>query len=188
MKNFILFLGLISIFSCEKEIVQTKNVLTEKQINTIVLTVDTFKYKSDYDTTTISVRSNTEFNMTTEFFFTDSLGKMENLTPIIKENSAKYFIKYEIDDVLGFKINTIDKASNGKPLGLLTNFKTSKNGMGNLKITLFYSETCDTIFVYKFINLARAVYFTNDVRSRVKNKINSLTKSNISEVKSYKKY
>ena len=43
-------------------------------------------------------------------------------------------------------------------------------------------------FKDKFIKLARAVYFTNDERSRVKNKINSLTKSNISEVKSYKKY
>ena len=43
-------------------------------------------------------------------------------------------------------------------------------------------------FQNKFIKLARAVYFTNDERSRVKNKINSLTKSNISEVKSYKKY
>ncbi len=40
----------------------------------------------------------------------------------------------------------------------------------------------------KFIKLARAVYFTNDERSIVKNKINKLTKSNISEVKSYKKY
>ena len=43
-------------------------------------------------------------------------------------------------------------------------------------------------FQDKFIKLARAVYFTNDERSRVKNKINSLTKSNIFEVKSYKKY
>ena len=43
-------------------------------------------------------------------------------------------------------------------------------------------------FQDKFIKLARAVYFTNDERSRVKNKINSLSKSNISEVKSYKKY
>ena len=43
-------------------------------------------------------------------------------------------------------------------------------------------------FESKFIKLARAVYFTNDQRSRFKNKINSLTKSNISEVKSYKKY
>ena len=43
-------------------------------------------------------------------------------------------------------------------------------------------------FGSKFIKLAREVYFTNDERSRIKNKINSLTKSNISEVKSYKKY
>lgn len=43
-------------------------------------------------------------------------------------------------------------------------------------------------FKDKFIKLARAVYFTNDDRSRIKNKINRLTKSNISEVKSYKKY
>jgi hypothetical protein len=43
-------------------------------------------------------------------------------------------------------------------------------------------------FGNKFIKLARAVYFTNDERSLVKNKINKLTKSNISEVKSYKKY
>ena len=43
-------------------------------------------------------------------------------------------------------------------------------------------------FESKFIKLARAVYFTNDERSQIKNKINSQTKSNISEVKSYKKY
>ena len=43
-------------------------------------------------------------------------------------------------------------------------------------------------FKDKFTKLARTVYFTNDERSRVKNKINNLTKSNISEVKSYKKY
>ena len=43
-------------------------------------------------------------------------------------------------------------------------------------------------FESKFIKLARAVYFTNDERSRVKNRINNLTKSNIYEVKSYKKY
>jgi hypothetical protein len=43
-------------------------------------------------------------------------------------------------------------------------------------------------FTKKFIKLARDVYFTNDQRSLIKNKINRFTKSNISEVKSYKKY
>jgi hypothetical protein len=152
MKNFLLFLGLISIFSCEKEIVQTNNVLTEKQINTVVLTIDsTTKYKSDYDW--FSIASNREYNMKTEFFFTDSLGNMEDLTPTIKENSANYIVKYDVDDVLGFKLNIVDKASNNQPLGLLTNFKTSKNGMGNLKITLLDTKTCSIIFQYTFLSL-----------------------------------
>jgi hypothetical protein len=152
MKNFLLFLGLISIFSCEKEFVQTKNVINGKQINTVVLTIDSItKYKSDYDW--FSVASNREYNMTTEFFFTDSLGKMEDLTPTIKENSSNYLVKYDVDDVLGFKINIIDKASNGQPLGILTNFKTSKPNMGNLKITLFDNKTCSVIFQYTFIAL-----------------------------------
>jgi hypothetical protein len=152
MKNFILFLGLISIFSCEKEIVQTNNVLNEKQINTVVLTVDSVtKYTSEVDW--FSVASNREYNMTTEFFYTDSLGKMENLTPTIKENSAKYFVKYEVDESLFFKINIVDEASNGKPLGLLTNFKTSKTGVGNLKITLYNATDYSPIFIYKFFTL-----------------------------------
>jgi hypothetical protein len=152
MKNLLLFLGLISIFSCEKEIIQTKDVINQKQINTVVLTVDSItKYTSDIDW--FSVASNRTYNMSTEFFYTDSLGKMENLTPTIKENSTKYLVKYEIDESLGFKINTIDKTSNGQPLGLLTNFKTSKTGVGNLKITLYNATDFSPIFIYKFFTL-----------------------------------
>jgi hypothetical protein len=152
MKNLLLFLGLISIFSCKKEIIQTKDVINEKQINTVVLTVDSVtKYTSEVDW--FSVASNREYNMTTEFFYTDSLGKMENLTPTIKENSAKYFVKYEVDESLFFKINIVDEASNGKPLGLLTNFKTSKTGVGNLKITLYNATDYSPIFIYKFFTL-----------------------------------
>jgi hypothetical protein len=43
-------------------------------------------------------------------------------------------------------------------------------------------------FKNKFIKLARAVYFTNDKRFVIKNKINNLIKSNLCEVKSYRKY
>ena len=146
MKNFILFLGLISIFSCEKEFAQIKDVVNEKKINTVILTIDSItKYKSDYDW--FSVASNREYNMSTEFFFADSLGKMENLTSTIKENHT---VKYEVDDVLGFKINILDKTSNGQPLGLLTNFKTSKANMGNLKITIFNTQSCTNVFEYTF--------------------------------------
>lgn len=43
-------------------------------------------------------------------------------------------------------------------------------------------------FDQKFIDLARAVYFTNDQRSRIKLKINNHFDSKIVEVKFYKKY
>jgi len=43
-------------------------------------------------------------------------------------------------------------------------------------------------FGNKFIELARSVYIENDNRAKIKNKINQLSGSNISEVKSYDKY
>lgn len=46
----------------------------------------------------------------------------------------------------------------------------------------------DKDFGEKFIETARAVYFTNDRRSDVKRKINELTGSTLVEEKSYQKY
>lgn len=43
-------------------------------------------------------------------------------------------------------------------------------------------------FGEKFIKLARSVYIENDQRAKIKNKINKLSGSNISEVKSHEKY
>tara|TARA_B100000963_G_scaffold264457_1_gene232625 strand:+ start:6863 stop:7261 length:399 start_codon:yes stop_codon:yes gene_type:complete len=43
-------------------------------------------------------------------------------------------------------------------------------------------------FGEKFIKLARSVYIENDQRAKIKKKINKLSGSNISEVKSYDKY
>ena len=40
----------------------------------------------------------------------------------------------------------------------------------------------------EFIELARSVYITNDIRFNIKNKINKLSNSNIVEEKSYFKY
>ena len=43
-------------------------------------------------------------------------------------------------------------------------------------------------FGEKFIKLAKSVYIENDQRAKIKNKINKLSGSNISEVKSHEKY
>ena len=43
-------------------------------------------------------------------------------------------------------------------------------------------------FGEKFIQLARSVYIENDQRAKIKNKINKISGSNISEVKSYDEF
>jgi hypothetical protein len=43
-------------------------------------------------------------------------------------------------------------------------------------------------FGNEFIEVARSVYFTNDLRSEVKRKINELTNSSLIEEKSYEEY
>ena len=43
-------------------------------------------------------------------------------------------------------------------------------------------------FGEKFIQLARSVYIENDQRAKIKDKINKISGSNISEVKSYDEY
>ena len=57
---------------------------------------------------------------------------------------------------------------------------------GILKIRL--ENTKKKKFDKKFILLARKVYQTNDLRSKIKFRINMLLKSNIVEMKSYSKY
>ena len=44
------------------------------------------------------------------------------------------------------------------------------------------------IFDQKFIDLARSVYFTNDIRAEIKSKINKNFGSELLEVKSYEEY
>ena len=44
------------------------------------------------------------------------------------------------------------------------------------------------IFDQKFIDLARSVYFTNDIRAEIKSKINKNFGSELVEVKSYEEY
>ena len=43
-------------------------------------------------------------------------------------------------------------------------------------------------FDQKFIDLARSVYFTNDIRAEIKSKINKNFGSELIEIKSYEKY
>ena len=64
---------------------------------------------------------------------------------------------------------------------------TINQELWDIEDTIRYLER-DKSFGDKFIQTARAVYFTNDKRSEVKRQINELTGSALVEEKSYQKY
>ena len=115
----------------------------------------------------------------------DKISILEIKKNKIKDKSKRNIVLKELGSLQEAANENIEKSKSITKL-----YKKLKSV--NLKLWKIEDDIRDCerkrIFGDKFIKLARAVYFTNDKRSRVKNKINSLTKSNISEVKSYKKY
>ena len=115
----------------------------------------------------------------------DKISILEIKKNKIKDRSKRNIVIKELSSLQETVSENIKKSKS-----LIKLYKKLKSV--NLKLWKIEDEIRDCErnknFEGKFIKLARAVYFTNDERSRVKNKINNLTKSNISEVKSYKKY
>jgi hypothetical protein len=57
----------------------------------------------------------------------------------------------------------------------------------NIEDKIREKERCKE-FDNEFIQLARNIYITNDKRSQIKNKINSILNSCLTDIKSYEKY
>ena len=70
---------------------------------------------------------------------------------------------------------------------LMKNLKKVNHALWNIEDNIREKENFKE-FDNEFIELARSVYKTNDKRAEIKKKINLLTKSDIIEEKSYKKY
>ena len=96
--------------------------------------------------------------------------------------------KKELDEKLLQMANTEDSEKNFHYLYSLKNdlYKTNSI-LWKIEDNLRECERKKD-FGEKFIQLARAVYYTNDNRFDIKNKINELTNSDIKEVKSYESY
>ncbi len=115
----------------------------------------------------------------------DKISILEIKNKNIKDRYKKLIITRELSSLKKTSVNNFKLTSSLKKY-------YQKLKSINLKLWKIEDEIRDhernKQFNNKFIKLARAVYFTNDLRSQIKNKINTLTKSGISEVKSYKKY
>jgi hypothetical protein len=110
--------------------------------------------------------------------------------------------KYTILQIKSEKITDLNKLSKIeneiqylKPLIEQCNVSVDKlNELKNVNEKLWLIEDdirdkeSQSIFSLEFIELARAVYITNDLRFELKTSINELYNSDICEVKSYAKY
>ena len=108
---------------------------------------------------------------------------------LIKKEHIKDTEKIKrIDDEINYLIESINKLNAEYNLDelfgqlLITNKK-----LWDIEDSIRMKEK-NQEFDNDFIQIARSVYFTNDIRAKIKNDINDLTKSNIFEVKSYEKY
>lgn len=129
--------------------------------------------------------------MTKKIFAEISIGELLDKISIleiklkkIKEKKKLVFIKKEYKILNQLK----KKCKLKKEINILyKSLREINNKLWNIENKIRKHEYLNK-FDKNFINLARKVYITNDKRSEIKLKINSFTKSNIMEMKSYSKY
>lgn len=100
---------------------------------------------------------------------------------MINDNKKHINIKKEIEYLQPF-INKykIDKV-------FINELKETNKQLWNIEDKIRDKER-DKEFDNEFIELARSVYITNDKRSELKNKINAILNSCLTDIKSYAKY
>lgn len=108
---------------------------------------------------------------------------------LIKKEHIKDTEKLKrIDDEINYLIESINKLNAEFNLDeLFGQLLFTNKKLWNIEDSIRMKEK-NQEFDDDFIQIARSVYFTNDIRAKIKNDINDLTKSNIFEVKSYEKY
>ena len=109
----------------------------------------------------------------------------------IKDDDKRKYLMEE-HDLLVVKMMVLtdsfdNKDDEGEYLKLFDQLFTVNERLWNIEDQIREKES-KNIFDKDFIELARSIYFINDVRSIIKKSINELTKSNIVEIKQYSRY
>lgn len=110
--------------------------------------------------------------------YTILLIKMEKIT-----NKEKLVIIKKELELLGHNMQKYNFETNK----LFIKLKNVNNKLWDTEDKIRIKESTKT-FNEEFIDLARSVYFTNDIRADIKREINISFNSNICEVKDYVKY
>ena len=147
MKNIIPLLILSLTLSCDNEVITLQQVVSNKKINAIELSIDSITKYSSINEDWLSIASNRSYVVSTKFYHNDSLGNITNLTNMVIDSN--YFVKYELYSLSNSKITILDKNKEGGNIGLLFSVKTSNSEFGVLDVKL-HNKKCDTIFHYKY--------------------------------------
>lgn len=147
MKNITPLLILSLLFSCEKDEIVVQQLVPNKKINAIELSIDSTTKYSNINDDWFSIASNRSYVVSTKFYHNDSLGNITNLTNMVIDSN--YFVKYELYPLSKSKITILDKTKEGGNIGLLFSIKTSTPEFGVLDVKL-HNKKCDTIFHYKY--------------------------------------
>ncbi len=109
----------------------------------------------------------------------------------IRNKEKQKAVKHELKLLKANLTTLMSSVEHKKLLSRLKDLKLKLHGI-NLKLwnieNVIRSLEASEDFGKKFVDYARRVYITNDMRSEVKNEINRLFGSTITEVKEYSKY
>ena len=109
----------------------------------------------------------------------------------IKDNDKQKYLMEEHDLLVAKMMVLTDSLDNkddeGEYLKLFDQLFSVNEKLWRIEDQIREKES-KNIFDKDFIELARSIYFVNDVRSKIKKSINELTKSNIVEIKQYSRY
>jgi len=113
--------------------------------------------------------------------------KMEN----IKDSQKREHIRREHDELVREMMSLTDslkdKEYESQYLKLYDQLFSTNEKLWYLEDRIREKEKRN-VFDQDFIDVARAIYYTNDVRASIKKEINELTQSSFVEVKSYSEY
>lgn len=121
-----------------------------------------------------------------------SAGELLDKISILKIKSKKINDKNKLENI-NFELNSLldiidEKFSENDAIDSMINDLFQVNSLlWQIEDDIREKERCNQ-FDKEFIELARSVYFTNDKRFSIKNKINNKLGSEFKEEKSYKKY
>ena len=115
----------------------------------------------------------------------DKISILEIKLSKIKDKVLLNEVKKEYDIL--FKTKNDNIISSNEIITLYKNLKETNEKLWKIEDEIRLCEK-NSDFKEKFIKLSRSVYFTNDQRSRIKQKINKILGSKIKEVKQYTKY